>query len=77
MQKRNKRYAPKSMRKKESWAHEGTRKILKKKRERKKEKDTPYPRKKEKKMERDGPCKGVHTTSTKTIHTHAHLDQDL
>ena len=43
-----------------------------KKRERK---DSPLSKKKEK--ERDGAYKGVHTPSTKNIHTLAHLDQGL
>ena len=34
----------------------------------------PYPKRKKK---RDGPYKGVHTPSTKNIHTLAHLDQGL
>ena len=40
----------------------------------KKEKIAPYPKRKKK---RDGPYKGVHTPSTKNIHTLAHLDQGL
>ena len=40
-----------------------------------KEKIAPYP--KRKKKERDGAYKGVHTPSTKNIHTLAHLDQGL
>ena len=44
--------------------------------ERKKERrDSPLSKKKEK--ERDGAYKGVHTPSTKNIHTLAHLDQGL
>ena len=39
------------------------------------EKIAPYP--KEKKKKRDGSYKGVHTPSTKNIHTLAHLDQGL
>ena len=38
----------------------------------KKEKIAPYPKKK-----RDATYKGVHTPSTKNIHTLAHLDQGL
>ena len=38
-------------------------------------KDSPLSKKKEK--ERDGAYKGVHTPSTKNIHTLAHLDQGL
>ena len=34
----------------------------------------PYPKRKKK---RDGAYKGVHTPSTKNIHTLAHLDQGL
>ena len=45
---------------------------VKKKRERK---DSPLSKKKEK--ERDGAYKGVHTPSTKNMHTLAHLDQGL
>ena len=45
---------------------------MSKKRERK---DSPLSKKKEK--ERDGAYKGVHTPSTKNIHTLAHLDQGL
>ena len=41
----------------------------------KKGKDSPLSKKKEK--ERDGAYKGVHTPSTKNIHTLAHLDQGL
>ena len=41
----------------------------------KKIKDSPLSKKKEK--ERDGAYKGVHTPSTKNIHTLAHLDQGL
>jgi len=41
----------------------------------KKRKDSPLSKKKEK--ERDGAYKGVHTPSTKNIHTLAHLDQGL
>ena len=41
----------------------------------KKSNDIPLSKKKEK--ERDGAYKGVHTPSTKNIHTLAHLDQDL
>ena len=44
-----------------------------KKKERRK--DSPLSKKKEK--ERDGAYKGVHTPSTKNIHTLAHLDQGL
>ena len=44
-----------------------------KKKERK-EKIAPYPKRKKK---RDGAYKGVHTPSTKNIHTLAHLDQGL
>ena len=40
-----------------------------------KKKDSPLSKKKEK--ERDGAHKGVHTPSTKNIHTLAHLDQGL
>ena len=40
----------------------------------KEEKIAPYPKRKKK---RDGPYKGVHTPSTKNIHTLAHLDQGL
>ena len=39
-----------------------------------KEKIAPYPKRKKK---RDGAGKGVHTSSTKNIHTLAHLDQGL
>ena len=39
-----------------------------------KEKIAPYPKRKKK---RDGAYKGVHTSSTKNIHTFAHLDQGL
>ena len=46
--------------------------MSKKKRERK---DSPLSKKKEK--ERDGAYKGVHTLSTKNIHTLAHFDQGL
>ena len=45
------------------------------KRKEKKRKDSPLSKKKEK--ERDGAYKGVHTPSTKNIHTLAHLDQGL
>ena len=38
-------------------------------------KDSPLSKKKEK--ERNGAYKGVHTSSTKNIHTLAHLDQGL
>ena len=38
------------------------------------EKVAPYPKRKKK---RDGAYKGVHTPSTKNIHTLAHLEQDL
>ena len=38
-------------------------------------KDSPLSKKKEK--ERDGAYKGVHTPSTKNIHTLAHIDQGL
>ena len=38
------------------------------------EKIAPYPKRKKK---RDGAYKGVHTPSTKNIHTLAHLDQGL
>ena len=41
---------------------------------RKKEEIAPYPKRKKK---RDGAYKGVHTPSTKNIHTLAHLDQGL
>jgi len=41
----------------------------------KKSNDIPLSKKKEK--ERDGAYKGVHTPSTKNIHTLAHLDQGL
>ena len=41
----------------------------------KKIKDSPLSKKKEK--ERDGAYKGVHTPSTKNIHTLAHLEQGL
>ena len=41
----------------------------------KKKKDSPLSKKKER--ERDGAYKGVHTPSTKNIHTLAHLDQGL
>jgi hypothetical protein len=37
-----------------------------------KEKDSPHPRK-----IKEGSCKGVHASSTKNIHTLAHLDQGL
>ena len=47
--------------------------MSKKKKERRK--DSPLSKKKEK--ERDGAYKGVHTPSTKNIHTLAHLDQGL
>ena len=40
----------------------------------KKKEITPYPKRKKK---RDGAYKGVHTPSTKNIHTLAHLDQGL
>ena len=40
----------------------------------KKKKIAPYPKRKKK---RDGAYKGVHTPSTKNIHTLAHLDQGL
>ena len=46
-----------------------------KKKERRKEKIASYP--KGKKKRRDGAYKGVHTPSTKNIHTLAHLDQGL
>jgi hypothetical protein len=46
-----------------------------KKEKKKKEKIAPYPERKRK--ERDGTYKGVHTPSTKNIHTLAHLDQGL
>ena len=39
-----------------------------------KRKDSPYPKRKKK---RDGSYKGVHISSTKNIHTLAHLDQGL
>ena len=39
------------------------------------EKIAPYP--KQKKKKRDDSYKGVHTPSTKNIHTLAHLDQSL
>ena len=48
---------------------------VKKKRRRKRGKDSPYPKKK--KQDRDGSYKGVHPSSTKNIHTLAHLDQGL
>ena len=48
---------------------------VKKERKRKERKDSPLSKKKEK--ERDGAYKGVHTPSTKNIHTLAHLDQGL
>ena len=41
-----------------------------------KKKIAPDPKRKERK-ERDGAYKGVHTPSTKNIHTIAHLDQGL
>ena len=41
----------------------------------KKKRDSPLSKKKEK--ERDGAYKGVHTPSTKNIHTLVHLDQGL
>ena len=44
------------------------------KKEREKKKIASYPKEKKK---RDGSCKGVHTPSTKNIHTLAHLDQGL
>ena len=44
------------------------------KKRRKREKIAPYPKRKKK---RDGSYKGVHTPSTKNIHTLAHLDQGL
>ena len=47
---------------------------VKKKREEER-KDSPLSKKKEK--ERDSAYKGVHTPSTKNIHTLAHLDQGL
>ena len=40
----------------------------------KKKEIAPYPKRKKK---RDGSYKGVHTPSTKNIHTLAHLDQGL
>ena len=40
-----------------------------------KKRDSPLSKKKEK--ERDGAYKGVHTPSTKNIHTLTHLDQGL
>ena len=43
--------------------------------QKKREKDSPLSKKKEK--ERDDAYKGVHTPSTKNIHTLAHLDQGL
>ena len=61
--KKNKRYIPK-----EGMPHA---QACQKKRE--KEKIAPYQKKIEKK-ERDGAYKGVHTPSTKNIHTLAHLD---
>ena len=42
----------------------------------KKKEIAPDPKRKERK-ERDGAYKGVHTPSTKNIHTLAHLDQGL
>ena len=39
------------------------------------ERNSPFTKKNEK--ERDGAYKGVHTPSTKNIHTLAHLEQDL
>ena len=45
-----------------------------KKGKRGKERDSPYPKRKKK---RDGSYKGVHITSTKNIHTLAHVDQGL
>ena len=48
---------------------------MSKKEKEKKRKDSPLSKKKEK--ERDGAYKGVHTPSTKNIHTLAHLDQGL
>ena len=42
----------------------------------KKKEIAPDPKRKERK-ERDGAYKGVHTQSTKNIHTLAHLDQGL
>ena len=44
------------------------------KKTKRKEKIAPYPKRKKK---RDGAYKGVHTPSTKNIHTLAHLDQGL
>ena len=44
------------------------------KKKKKKKKIAPYPKRKKK---RDGSYKGVHTPSTKNIHTLAHLDQGL
>ena len=44
------------------------------KKRRKEEKIAPYPKRKKK---RDGAYKGVHTASTKNIHTLAHLNQGL
>ena len=46
-----------------------------KKKKKKRRKDSPLSKKKEK--EGDGAYKGVHTPSTKNIHTLAHLDQGL
>ena len=45
-----------------------------KKKGKRKEKIAPYPKRKKK---RDGAYKGVHTPSTKNVHTLAHLDQGL
>ena len=47
---------------------------ISKKKGKRKEKIAPYPKRKKK---RDGAYKGVHTPSTKNIHTLAHLDQGL
>ena len=47
---------------------------VKKKEKRKERKDSPLSKQKKR---RDGPYKGVHTPSTKSIHTLAHLDQGL
>ena len=43
----------------------------------KKEREKPLIQKERKRKERDGAYKGVHTPSTKNIHTLAHLDQGL
>ena len=49
---------------------------VKKKREKKRREIAPDPKRKERK-ERDGAYKGVHTPSTKNVHTLAHLGQGL